>query len=237
VANALSNAKNPSQPIDATLPSWTDAQAITSYITSLAGLGLGLAGALNPSWGTAPKWLAPAAALAGFVIATGAQIFNYVSHRGVNKAALNAHGAIRAAAINASNGDPTKAAQLAAVVAQPTVQPVQQVQPPVQPPVQPVQPPVQPVQPPLQITTPTVLPKAKANSNYETQLTSQGGTPPILWEIPNGDAGDLQLDPNTGILTGAANVMVPGDLKFQITATDSSNPSRSVPKVVQLRTN
>jgi hypothetical protein len=109
---------SPSQPIDATLPSWTDAQAITSYLTSASGVVLAFLGSLDPTWGSAPKWLAPSMALAGFVIATAAQIFNVVSHRNTTKAALSAHGAIHSAAIAASGGQPDTAARLAAVAFQ-----------------------------------------------------------------------------------------------------------------------
>jgi hypothetical protein len=112
------SATSPSQPIDATLPSWTDAQAITSYLTSASGIVLAFLGSLNPTWGSAPKWLAPSMALAGFVIATAAQIFNVISHRSATKAALSAHGAIHAAAITASGGDPVAAANLASVALQ-----------------------------------------------------------------------------------------------------------------------
>ena len=111
-------ALQPSQPIDATLPSWTDAQAITSYFTTASGLVLTFLGSLDPNWGTAPKWLAPSMALAGFVIATAAQIFNVISHRSATKAGLSAHGAIHAAAIAASGGDPENAKRLAAVALQ-----------------------------------------------------------------------------------------------------------------------
>jgi hypothetical protein len=114
----MSGTTSPSQPIDATLPSWTDAQAITSYLTSVSGVVLVFLGSLNPTWGSAPKWLAPSMALAGFVIATAAQIFNFISHRSATKAALSAHGVIHAAAISASGGDPVVAARLASVALQ-----------------------------------------------------------------------------------------------------------------------
>jgi len=210
VPNAFSNAQNPSQPIDATLPSWTDAQAITSYITTGAGVFLGFFGSLNPTWGTAPKWLAPAAALAGFVIATGAQIFNFVSHRSVNKAAITAHGAIHAAAINASNGTPANAAQLAAVA----------------------------LQRPVMLITPSPLPNATAGQPYSQTLTFVGGTPPISWAFTNNnDHGSLKLDASTGVLSGTAADMVAGpDLAITVSATDSNKPPRSVQQVVQLHT-
>jgi large repetitive protein len=91
---------------------------------------------------------------------------------------------------------------------------------------------------PLQITTPPALPNATVGQDYHVQLTATGGTAPMFWNIiDRQNSGGLQLDSGTGLLTGAANVMVQGpDLRFTITATDSSNPSQSVQQVVTLHT-
>jgi len=82
----------PATPADIPLPKWTDFSSVLTYVTSLVGIGVGLIAAFQPGFHepAAVQAVLPAVA---FLVATGAQIYNAVSHR-------NAHAAVAVAAIN-----------------------------------------------------------------------------------------------------------------------------------------
>lgn len=76
-------------PVLPPLPTWTDAASVTSYITSLvAGVFAVVMVLTGKSEPDAVQALLPAV---GLIVAGGAQIFNVVTHRGVQKAAMTAY--------------------------------------------------------------------------------------------------------------------------------------------------
>jgi len=78
-------------PVLPPLPTWTDAASVTSYITSVvAGVFAIIAVLTGKGEPDAVQALLPAV---GLIVAGGAQIFNMVTHRGVQKAAMMAYAA------------------------------------------------------------------------------------------------------------------------------------------------
>lgn len=79
-------------PTDIPLPTWTDYSSVLTYLTSIVAIGVGLFAAFQPGFHepAAVQAVVPAVA---FVVATGAQIYNAISHR-------NAHTQAAVAAIN-----------------------------------------------------------------------------------------------------------------------------------------
>ena len=77
----------PPAPNVVSLPTWTDAASVTTYITSIAGAILGIITAVHPGFseGTTIQSILPSV---GFLIAAGAQIVNVYLHRSVQKAAI-----------------------------------------------------------------------------------------------------------------------------------------------------
>jgi uncharacterized protein (TIGR03437 family) len=72
----------------------------------------------------------------------------------------------------------------------------------------------------LDITTASPLPYASQGFNYSTNLTATGGTS-YTWGITSGSLPPLlNLNPNTGQITGVPNVA--GTFTFSVTATDVS---------------
>ena len=70
------------------------------------------------------------------------------------------------------------------------------------------------------------LPGGIAGSDYSEQLTSQGGTAPVLWSISSGSLpSGLSLDQATGIVSGTATQA--GAFTFSVQATDSNSPNQN----------
>lgn len=66
---------------------------------------------------------------------------------------------------------------------------------------------------------------AAQGGNYSHQFMASGGTEPYTWEA--GSLPDfLQIDPNTGLLSGTVDA-VPGDYGIVVTVTDNSSPERA----------
>ncbi|MHB2029845.1 MAG: hypothetical protein ACYCPT_13685, partial [Acidimicrobiales bacterium] len=80
-------------PTVVTLPKWTDAASVTSYLTSFFGVALAVVTAIHPGY-TEPTIIQALLPSVGAVIAAAAQIFNLVTHRSAQKAALAAHATI-----------------------------------------------------------------------------------------------------------------------------------------------
>jgi hypothetical protein len=77
----------PTTPADVTLPSWTDAASVTSYLTSLLSGAVAVIAAVHPGW-TEPAVVQSVIPAVGLLIAGGAQIFNMVYHRKAQIAAI-----------------------------------------------------------------------------------------------------------------------------------------------------
>ena len=72
------------------LPSWTDAPSVTSYITSIIVAVFSVIAFINP--GTVePAQVKTIVPVIGLLIASGVQVFNLVTHRSVQKAAIAAN--------------------------------------------------------------------------------------------------------------------------------------------------
>lgn len=82
----------PAAGADIPLPTWTDYSSVLTYITSVVSIAIGLITAFQPGFKEPAAVQAVAPALA-FLVATGAQIYNAISHR-------NAHVAVAVAAVN-----------------------------------------------------------------------------------------------------------------------------------------
>jgi hypothetical protein len=67
------------------LPTWTDSQAVTTYVVSVVGAVFGLLGTLHPGW-TEPSWVTAVIPSVGILVAFAAQWVNVATHRGTNKA-------------------------------------------------------------------------------------------------------------------------------------------------------
>lgn len=76
------------QPVPA-LPVWTDAQAVTSYLTSLAGIAVAVVAGLHPGF-TEPAIVQSILPAIGTIVAGAAQVVNVVTHR-------SAHSSVAAA--------------------------------------------------------------------------------------------------------------------------------------------
>jgi len=83
-------------PSAATLPTWTDAASVTSYLTSFATGAVALIVALHPGW-REPAVVQSVIPAVGLLIAGGAQVFNLVTHRSAQKAAIVSQGVVAAA--------------------------------------------------------------------------------------------------------------------------------------------
>ena len=81
IAGAGSAALNPI----VSLPTWTDSQAVTTYLVSVVGAVFGILGALHPGW-TEPSWVTAVIPSVGILVAFAAQWVNVATHRGTNKA-------------------------------------------------------------------------------------------------------------------------------------------------------
>ncbi len=70
------------------------------------------------------------------------------------------------------------------------------------------------------------LPSGAVGEGYSFQLTVNGGTPPVLWQLVQGSLPPgIQLDESSGLLSGMPRST--GEFRFILAATDSSTP-RSV---------
>ncbi len=70
-----------------TLPTWTDAASVTSYLTSLVTGAVAVLAAVHPGF-TEPAIVAQYVPIVGLVISGGAQLLNVWSHRSAQKAAI-----------------------------------------------------------------------------------------------------------------------------------------------------
>lgn len=77
------------EPTIVQLPKWTDAASVISYLTSAVGIIFAFITGLHPGY-TEPTIIQTILPSIGALIAAGAQIFNIVSHRGVQKVAIQA---------------------------------------------------------------------------------------------------------------------------------------------------
>jgi hypothetical protein len=66
------------------LPTWTDSQAVTTYIVSVVGAVFGILGALHPGW-TEPSWVTAVIPSVGILVAFAAQWINVATTRGTTK--------------------------------------------------------------------------------------------------------------------------------------------------------
>lgn len=74
--------------------------------------------------------------------------------------------------------------------------------------------------------TQTVLPGAVRGVQYVRQLTATGGHPPYSWAITGGALPPgINLDPNTGVLSGAATAS--GTFLFTVTVSDQNSATAS----------
>lgn len=73
----------------------------------------------------------------------------------------------------------------------------------------------------------TSLPDGMTDNDYQAQLNSSGGMPPLQWSIIAGSLPDgLQLDSYTGLIGGTP--VIPGQWSFTVQLSDSSTPSLQV---------
>ena len=77
---------------DIPLPKWNDFASVTTYLTSIVGVAVGVIAAVHPGF-KEPQSVQAVLTAVAFLIATGAQIQNALSHR-------NAHNAAAVAAVN-----------------------------------------------------------------------------------------------------------------------------------------
>jgi hypothetical protein len=64
---------------------------------------------------------------------------------------------------------------------------------------------------------------------YDDSVTAEGGVPPYTWEIISGYLPiDLELDPNTGVISGIP--LLTGQFDFEIRVTDSASPANHATK-------
>jgi Putative Ig domain len=76
---------------------------------------------------------------------------------------------------------------------------------------------------PLAVTT-TTLPDAIQNTFYEATLAASGGVTPYAWSVVSGSLpGGLQLDQNSGDISGAPSGL--GLFTFTVQVTDSDDPA------------
>jgi len=76
--------------------------------------------------------------------------------------------------------------------------------------------------PPLSITT-TSLPSGTLNYNYSTTLGATGGITPYAWSVTSGGLPPgLNLDSNSGVISGTPTVL--GDYPFTVQVSDSQSP-------------
>lgn len=71
------------------LPSWTDAQSVTSYFTSLAAVVFTVLAAVHPGY-TEPGWVPAALGIVGLAVAAGVQAVNLVQHLKARTAIITA---------------------------------------------------------------------------------------------------------------------------------------------------
>jgi hypothetical protein len=81
-----------------TLPTWTDAASVTSYVTSFVAGAAALITALHPGWHE-PTEVQTVLPTVGLLIAGVAQAINLYTHRAAQKAAIVAKGVVTAASV------------------------------------------------------------------------------------------------------------------------------------------
>ena len=72
------------------LPKWTDAQAVTTYLTSVLGAVVAVVGALHPGF-SEPAVVQAVLPTVGVLVAGVAQLVNVVTHRSAHAAAVVAN--------------------------------------------------------------------------------------------------------------------------------------------------
>lgn len=85
-------------PDDVTLPTWTDAASVTSYLTSIVATIGGLIALAHPGFRESVD-IQTAIPAVGFVVAGVAQLLNVWTHRSAQAAAIAASSAINAARV------------------------------------------------------------------------------------------------------------------------------------------
>ena len=76
------------------------------------------------------------------------------------------------------------------------------------------------------IVTTTSLPNGAQGVPYSATLGAAGGTPPYTWSVTSGTLPDgLNLDPNSGIISGTPTT--PGASPFTVQVTDSQSNNAS----------
>jgi len=64
---------------------------------------------------------------------------------------------------------------------------------------------------------------------YDNSVTAEGGVPPYTWELESGYLPPtLELDPNTGVISGVP--LLDGQFDFEVRVTDSASPPSHVTK-------
>ncbi len=87
---------------------------------------------------------------------------------------------------------------------------------------------------PLVIVTDT-LPQSVAHTPYTVQFVAHGGTAPYTWSIEKGKLPPgLQLDPNTGTLSGVPEA--PAELTFTVRVADSTEPPATASRELKVKT-
>ena len=71
------------------LPKWTDASSVQSYIASILGVIFAVITGLHPGY-TEPTIVQTLLPIVGVLIAGAAQLVNVITHRGVQKVAIQA---------------------------------------------------------------------------------------------------------------------------------------------------
>jgi hypothetical protein len=87
------NTKPATSPEAVTLPTWTDSASVTSYLTSAVATVVAIITLLHPGFHE-PSNVQSLIPLVSFVIASGAQAINIITHRSAQKAAIVASPAL-----------------------------------------------------------------------------------------------------------------------------------------------
>lgn len=87
----------------------------------------------------------------------------------------------------------------------------------------------------LKITTGRNLPTAQVNEPYTLTLAAIGGVPPYTWSSDGKLPSGLQLNPETGLISGFAEKA--GKFKFSVEVEDTGEPPFKVKKKFSLKVN
>ncbi len=79
------------------------------------------------------------------------------------------------------------------------------------------------------------LPPATPGTDYAASITAEGGIPPLQWSLASGALpGGLNLDGQTGNITGKPTSASATPFSFEVTVTDSASPAQSDTQALQI---